>query len=100
MIDVERGAAGDITQDAELLRRQSVLRLPGISGRLACGGANMILIEFPDRETEIKGVAVLMGGFSGKVLRGRPHIVPEPALEALNAQNIPYAAPERATRNL
>ena len=28
----------------------------------------MILIQFPDRETEIKGLAVLMSGFSGKVL--------------------------------
>ncbi len=43
----------------------------------------MILIQFPDRETEIKGLAVLMSGFSGKVLRGGLHIVPEPALEAL-----------------
>jgi hypothetical protein len=30
----------------------------------------MILIQFPDRETEIKGLAVLMNRFSGKVLRG------------------------------
>jgi hypothetical protein len=50
----------------------------------------MILIQFPDRETENKGLSVLMNGFSGKVLRGGLHIVPEPALEALNAQNIPY----------
>jgi len=50
----------------------------------------MILIQFPDRETEIKGLAVLMNRFSGKVLRGAVHIVPEPALEALTAQNVPY----------
>ena len=37
----------------------------------------MILIEFPDRDTEIKGLTVLMSRFSGKVLRGRLHIVPE-----------------------
>ena len=48
----------------------------------------MMLIEFPDRETEIKGLAILMSGFSGRVLRGGFHIVPEPALEALNAQKI------------
>lgn len=48
----------------------------------------MILIQFPDRETEIKGLAVLMSGFSGKVLRGGLHIVPEAALEALKAQSI------------
>ena len=50
----------------------------------------MVLIEFPDRETEVKGLAVLMRGFSGQVLRGGLHIVPEPGLEALRAQKIPY----------
>ena len=48
----------------------------------------MILIQFPDRETEIKGLTILMSHFSGKVLRGGLHIVPEPALEALTAANI------------
>jgi hypothetical protein len=50
----------------------------------------MILIQFPDRETELKGLAVLISGFSGKVLRGGLHIVPEPALDALKAQNISF----------
>ena len=49
----------------------------------------MILIQFPDRETEVKGLAVLMSRFSGKVLRGGLHIVPEPALEALTAAENP-----------
>ena len=57
----------------------------------------MILIQFPDRETEIKGLAVLLSRFSGKVLRGGFHIVPEPALEALTAQNIPYTVKGNAT---
>jgi hypothetical protein len=57
----------------------------------------MILIQFPDRETEIRGLAVLMSRFSGKVLRGGLHIVPEPALEALRAQNIPYTVKGPAT---
>ncbi len=57
----------------------------------------MILIQFPDRETEIKGLAVLMNQFSGKVLRGGLHIVPEPALEALKAKNIPYTVKGPAT---
>ena len=57
----------------------------------------MILIQFPDRETEIKGLAVLMSGFSGKVLRDGLHIVPEPALEALTAQKIPYTIKGPAT---
>ena len=57
----------------------------------------MILIQFPDRETEIKGLAVLMSQFSGKVLRGGLHIVPQPALEALTAQNIAYTVKGPAT---
>jgi hypothetical protein len=57
----------------------------------------MILIQFPDRETEIKGLAVLLSRFSGKVLRGGLHIVPEPALEALDAKNIPYTVKGPAT---
>ena len=57
----------------------------------------MILIRFPDREAEIKGLSVLMTEFSGKVLRGGLHIVPEPALEALTARQIPYTVQGRAT---
>jgi hypothetical protein len=57
----------------------------------------MILIQFPDRETEIKGLAFLLGRFSGKVLRGGMHIVPEPALAALASQNIPYSVKGKAT---
>jgi hypothetical protein len=57
----------------------------------------MVLIQFPDRETEIKGLTVLMREFSGKVLRGGLHIVPEPALEALTAQNIAYTVKGPAT---
>jgi hypothetical protein len=57
----------------------------------------MVLIEFPDRETEVKGLAVLMSGFSGKVLRGGLHIVPEAALDALTAQKISYSVKGPAT---
>jgi hypothetical protein len=57
----------------------------------------MILIQFPDRETEIRGLTVLMNGFSGKVLRGGLHIVPEPALDALTAHQIPYTVKGPAT---
>jgi len=57
----------------------------------------MTLIQFPDRETEIKGLSVLIGRFSGKVLRGGLNIVPEPALEALTAQHIPYTVKGPAT---
>jgi hypothetical protein len=57
----------------------------------------MILIQFQDRETEIKGLAFLVGRFSGKVLQGGLHIVPEPALEALASQNIPFSVKGKAT---
>ncbi len=57
----------------------------------------MILIQFPDRETEIKGLAILIDRFSGKVLRGGLHIVPEPALEALTSEKIPYVVKGPAT---
>jgi hypothetical protein len=57
----------------------------------------MVLIQFPDRETEVRGLAVLIDRFSGKVLRGGLHIVPEPALDALTAQKIPYAVKGPAT---
>jgi hypothetical protein len=57
----------------------------------------MVLIQFADRETEIKGLAFMLGRFSGKVLRGRLHIVPESALEALASQNIPYSVMGKAT---
>jgi hypothetical protein len=50
----------------------------------------MITITFPDRETEKRGLAFLLGRFSGRVLRGGEHIVPEAALEALADQNIPF----------
>ena len=57
----------------------------------------MILIQFPDRETEIQGLAVLMSRFSGKVLRGGLHIVPEAALDALTAEKVDYAMKGPAT---
>ena len=57
----------------------------------------MILILFPDRETEVNGLAVLMSQFPGKVVRVGLHIVPEPALETLTAQNIPYTIKGPAT---
>ena len=51
----------------------------------------MVTITFPDRETEKRALAFLLGRFSGRVLRSGEHIVPEAALEALADQNIPFA---------
>ena len=51
----------------------------------------MVTITFPDRDTEKRALAFLLGRFSGRVLRSGEHIVPEAALEALADQSIPFA---------
>jgi hypothetical protein len=57
----------------------------------------MILIQFPDRETEVKALAFLVGRFSGKVMRGGLHIVPDAALEALANENFAFSVRGKAT---
>ncbi len=50
----------------------------------------MVTITFPDRDTEKRALAFLLGRFSGRVLRSGEHTVPKEALEALAAQKIPF----------
>lgn len=50
----------------------------------------MVTITFPDRQTEKRALAYLLGRFSGRVVRSGEHLVPEAALEALADQNIPF----------
>ena len=57
----------------------------------------MVTITFPDRETEKRALAFLLGRFSGRVLRSGEHIVPEAALEALANQDIPFSVIGRTT---
>ena len=57
----------------------------------------MVTIEFPDRETEKRALAFLLGRFSGRVLRSGEHLVPEAALEALADQNIPFSVKGKTT---
>jgi hypothetical protein len=57
----------------------------------------MVTITFPDRETEKRALAFLLGRFSGRVLRSGEHLVPEAALEALADQNIPFSVKGRTT---
>jgi hypothetical protein len=57
----------------------------------------MVTITFPDRDTEKRALAYLLGRFSGRALRSGEHIVPEAALEALADQNIPFAVKGKAT---
>ena len=57
----------------------------------------MITIRFPDRETEKRALAFLIGRFSGRVLKSGEHIVPEAALEALADQSIPFTVEGKTT---
>lgn len=57
----------------------------------------MVTITFPDRETEKRALAFLLGRFSGRVFRSGEHLVPEAALEALADQNIPFTVKGKPT---
>ena len=57
----------------------------------------MVRISFPDRDTEKRALAILLGRFSGRVLQSGEHLVPEAALEALAQQNIPFTVKGKAT---
>lgn len=57
----------------------------------------MVAITFPDRETEKRALAFMLGRFSGHVLRSGEHLVPEIALEALADQNISFTVKGKAT---
>jgi hypothetical protein len=57
----------------------------------------MITITFPDRETEKRALAFLIGRFSGRVLKSGEHIVPDAALEALANENIQFSVKGKAT---
>ena len=57
----------------------------------------MVTITFPDRETEKRALAFLLGRFSGHVLSSGEHLIPEAALEALADQNIPFTVKGKTT---
>ena len=57
----------------------------------------MIAITFPDRESEKRALAFLLGRFSGRILKSGEHLVPEAALEALADQNISFLVKGKAT---
>ena len=57
----------------------------------------MVRITFHNRATERKALAFLLGRFSGRVLKGGEHLVPEAALEALAEQNIPFTMKGKAS---
>lgn len=57
----------------------------------------MVTITFPDRETEKRALAYLLGRYSDRVLSSGEHLVPEAALESLADQNIPFTVKGKAT---
>ncbi|HEY2148254.1 MAG TPA: hypothetical protein VGH32_09980 [Pirellulales bacterium] len=57
----------------------------------------MVTITFPDRETEKRALAFLIGRFSGRANRTGEHFVPEAALEALASQNISFTVKGKTT---
>ena len=57
----------------------------------------MVRITFQDRATERKALAFLLGRFSGRVLKGGEHLVPEAALEALAGENIAFMVKGKAS---
>jgi hypothetical protein len=57
----------------------------------------MVVITFPDKETQRKALGFLVGRFSGKVLKSGEHIVPEAALEALAQQNFSFTVKGKAS---
>ena len=57
----------------------------------------MVAIRSPDREMEKRALGLLLGRFSGRVLRSGEHHVLEAALEALADQNIPSTVQGKAT---
>jgi len=57
----------------------------------------MVVITFPDSETQKKALGFLLGRFSGKVLKTGEHIVPEAALQALARRNITFTVKGKAT---
>jgi hypothetical protein len=56
----------------------------------------MVTITFPDRDTERRALAFLLGRFSGRILKSGEHLVTAAAPEALADQNIPFTAQSKA----
>jgi hypothetical protein len=53
-----------------------------------------VVIRFPDREIEKRALALLIGRFSGRVLRTGEHFVPPAALPLLAEHGIPFTVDE------
>jgi hypothetical protein len=58
----------------------------------------MVIITFPDKDTQRRALGFLLGRFSGKVLKTGEHIVPEAALAALAEQAIVFTVQGKASK--
>jgi hypothetical protein len=57
----------------------------------------MVIITFPDKDTQKKALGFLLGRFSGRVLKSGEHLVPEAALAALAEQNFIFTVHGKAS---
>jgi hypothetical protein len=57
----------------------------------------MIVITFPDRDTQERALGFLLGRFPGRVLKSGEHIVPEAALAALVDQDFKFTVKGKTT---
>lgn len=57
----------------------------------------MVIITFPDKQTQRKALGFLLRRFSGTALKSGEHIVPEAAMVALAEANIPFTVHGKAT---
>jgi hypothetical protein len=57
----------------------------------------MVVITFPDNETQKKALGFLASRFSGNVLKTGEHIVPEAALAALAERNFVFTVMGKAS---
>jgi hypothetical protein len=57
----------------------------------------MVVITFPDKETQTKARGFLLRRFSGRVLKSGEHLFPEAAMAALAEANIPFTVHGKAS---
>jgi hypothetical protein len=57
----------------------------------------MVIVTFPDRDTQKKALGFLLGRFSGRVLKNGEHLIPEAALAALADKGIPFTVHGKAS---
>jgi hypothetical protein len=58
---------------------------------------SMVVITFPDKETQRNALGFLLGRFSGKVRKSGEHIVPDSALAALAEQGFSFTVKGKAS---